>query len=166
MRKRSKYRPRPVLTDPINHVLSGLKRVGSISAGVTLMIKNHAALEAMRKGEGTREDIDILIGALNMTEALALFKYGDDWAGEIRAAQDALLELGRRGAETGKFILRGPELTALNVGMQIHDAQLEACTVVDLERAMDYVTQCLINGKARSMVRKEKDETTEKETTD
>lgn len=166
MRKRSKYRPRPVLADPINHVLSGLKRVGSISAGVTLMIKNHAALESVRKGEGTREDIDILISALNMTEALAFFKYGDDWAGEIRAAQDALLELGRRGAETGKFILRGPELTALNVGMQIHDAQLEACTVADLEKAMDYVTQCLINGKARSMVRKEKDETTEKEATD
>ena len=166
MRKRSKYRPKPVITDPINHVLSGLKRVGSISAGVTLMIKNHTALEAVRKGQGTREDIDILIGALNMTEALAFFKYGNDWAGEIRAAQDALLELGRRGAETGKFILRGPELTALNMGMEIHDAQLEACTVSDLEKAMDYVAQCIRNGKARSMVRKEKDDAREKEATD
>lgn len=167
MRKRSKYRPRGVILDPINHVLSGFKRVGSISAGVTLMIRNHTALEAVRKGEGTRGDIDILIGALNMTEALAFFKYGDDWAQEIRAAQDALLELGRRGAETGKFILRGPELTALNLGMEIHDAQLEACTVADLEKAMDYVTQCLRSGKARSMVRKEKDDTKAKtETTD
>ncbi len=165
MRKRSKYRPKPVIADPLNHVLSGLKRVGSISAGVTLMIRNHTALEAVRKGQGTKEDIDILIGALNMTEALAFFKFGEDWAGEIRAAQDALLELGRRGAETGKFILRGPELTALNVGMEIHDAQLQACTVSDLEKAMDYVTQCLRNGKARSMVRKEKDET-KAETTD
>lgn len=164
MRKRSKYRPKGVILDPINHVISGLKRVGSISAGVTLMIRNHTALEAVRKGEGTREDIDVLIGALNVTEALAFFKYGDDWASEIRAAQDALLELGRRGAETGKFILRGPELTALNLGMQIHDAQLEACTVVDLERAMDYVTQCLRNGKARSMVRKEKDGQAKEET--
>jgi hypothetical protein len=165
VRKRSKYRPKGVILDPINHVLSGLKRVGSISEGVTLMIKNHTALEAVRKGVGTREDIDVLIGALNMTEALAFFKFGDDWADEIRAAQDALLELGRRGAETGKFILRGPELTALNVGMEIHDAQLQACTVIDLEKAMDYVTQCLRNGKARSMVRKEKDEI-KAETTD
>ena len=163
MRKRSKYRPKGVILDPINHVLSGLKRVGSISEGVTLMIKNHTALEAVRKGVGTREDIDVLIGALNMTEALAFFKFGDDWAEEIRAAQDALLELGRRGVETGKFILRGPELTALNLGMEIHDAQLQACTVNDMEKAMDYVTQCLLNKKARSMIRKEKDEA---ETTD
>ena len=163
MRKRSKYRPKGVILDPINHVLSGLKRVGSISAGVTLMIRNHTALEAVRKGEGTREDIDILISALNMTEALAFFKFGDDWAQEIRAAQDALLEVGRRGVETGKFILRGAELSALNVGMEIHDAQLEVCTVSDMEKAMDYVTQCLINKKARSVVRKEKDEA---ETTD
>jgi hypothetical protein len=163
VRKRSKYRPKGVILDPINHVLSGLKRVGSISAGVTLMIRNHTALEAVRKGEGTREDIDILISALNMTEALAFFKFGDDWAQEIRAAQDALLEVGRRGVETGKFILRGAELSALNVGMEIHDAQLEVCTVSDMEKAMDYVTQCLINKKARSVVRKEKDEA---ETTD
>jgi hypothetical protein len=98
-----------------------------------------------------------------MTEALAFFKFGDDWAQEIRAAQDALLEVGRRGVETGKFILRGAELSALNVGMEIHDAQLEVCTVSDMEKAMDYVTQCLINKKARSVVRKEKDEA---ETTD
>lgn len=164
MRKRSKYRPKPVFVDPVSHVLSGMKRVGSIGAGVTLMIRNHTALEDVRRGQGTRDDIDILIAALNMAEALAVLNYGRDWADEIRAAQDALLGLGTRGAETGKFVLRGPELTALNLGMQIHDAQLEACTVVDLEKAMDYVTQCIRNGKARSMVRKEKDDA--RETTD
>jgi hypothetical protein len=153
-----------VIADPLNHVLSGIKRVGSISAGVTLMIKNHASLEAVRCGQGTRDDIDVLIAALNMTEALAFLKYGRDWAEEIRAAQDALLALGSRGAETGKFILRGPELVALNLGMEIHDAQLQACTVSDMERAMDYVVQCIRNGKARPMVRKEKDDATEQTT--
>ena len=165
MRKRSKYRPKGVIRDPLAYVLSGMKVVGQIGAGTDLMIKNHMALDNVRQGVGTKEDIDILIGALNITDALSLMRIGDEWQSEIRAAQDALLELGRRGVETGKFILRGPELTALNLGMEIHDAQLEACTVADLEKAMDYVTQCLINGKARSMVRKEKDAAKE-ETTD
>jgi hypothetical protein len=156
VRKRSKYRPKGVILDPINHVLSGMKRVGDISAGTTLMLRNHTALEQVRKGEGTRQDVDMLIDAMNVTEGLAWLKIGEDWHPEIRAAQDALLELGRRGAETGRFILRGPELTALNLGMEIHDAQLEACTIGELEKAMDLVTKLIRAGKARPIVRKER----------
>jgi uncharacterized small protein (DUF1192 family) len=157
MRKKSRYRPKGVLLDPLNHVLSGMKRVGSISAGTDLMIKNHSALDAVRRGEATRDDIDVLIAALNMTEALALMRIGQDWKDEIRAAQDALFAVGSRGAETGKFILRGPELTSLNLGMEIHDAQLEVCTVAELERAIDMVHKTIVSNKARPIVsRKEK----------
>ena len=106
MKKRSKYRPRGVIVDTMLFVASGMKRVGSINAGTTLKIRNHGALENVRLGSGTREDIDVLIGAFNITEALAIMRIGDDWKDEIRAAQDALLTVGRRGAETGKFILR------------------------------------------------------------
>ena len=155
MRKRSKYRPKGVIYDTMNHVLSGMKIVGSIGAGTTLKIKNHDALDNIRKGVGTRADIDVLIGAFNITEALALkAALGDEWKDEIRAAQDALLELGRRGAETGKFILRGPELTTFNTAMEIHDAQLDACTVAELERAIDYVTAIVSSKQARVIVKK------------
>jgi len=152
MRKKSKYRPKGVILDPINHVLSGIKRVGSISAGTDLMIRNHSSLDAVRRGEATRDDIDVLIAALNMTEALALMRIGEDWKVEIRAAQDALFAVGSRGAETGKFILRGPELKSLNLGMEIHDAQLEVCTVAELERAMDLVHKTIVSNKARPIV--------------
>jgi len=153
MRKRSKYRPRGLIYDTMNHVLSGMKVVGAISAGTTLKIKNHTALESVRQGLGTREDIDVLISAFNITEALALMRIGDDWKDEIRAAQDALLAVGRRGAETGKFILRGPELTSFNLAMEIHDAQLDACTVSELEKAIDFVEKIVKNKQARVIVR-------------
>lgn len=155
MRKRSRYRPKGVLLDPLTHVLTGLNRVGSITAGTTLKIKNHDALNTVRQGKANRDDIDILIGALNMAEALARMKIGDDWKVEIRAAQDALLSVGRRGAESGNFILRGPELIALNLGMEIHDAQLDACTISELEKAMDIVNNDIRNHKARPIVIKE-----------
>ena len=156
MRKRSKYRPKGVLIDTLSHVITGMHRVGSIGAGTTLKIKNYDALNAVRKGTGGRDDIDILIGALNMAEALARMKIGDDWKVEIRAAQDALFAVGSRGAETGKFILRGPELIALNLGMEIHDAQLDACTISELEKAMDIVNSDVRHHKARPLVVKEK----------
>ena len=152
MRKRSKYRPRGVIVDTMLYVSSGMKKVGSISAGTTLKIKNHAALESVRRGEGTRDDIDVLISAFNITEALAIQSIGEDWKDEIRAAQDALLAMGRRGVETGKFILRGPELTTFNLAMEIHDAQLDACTVTELEKAMDFVQAMIRAKKARPIV--------------
>ena len=149
MKKRSKYRPRGVIVDTMLFVASGMKRVGSINAGTTLKIRNHGALENVRLGIGTREDIDVLIGAFNITEALAIMRIGDDWKDEIRAAQDALLTVGRRGAETGKFILRGPDLTTFNLAMEVHDAQLDACTIAELEEAIKMVEMFIRSKKAR-----------------
>ena len=152
MKKRSKYRPRGLIMDTMLFVSSGLKRVGSISVGTTLKIKNHTALESVRCGQGTREDVDILITAFNITEALAMMRIGEDWKDEIRAAQDALLAMGRRGVETGKFILRGPELTTFNLAMEIHDAQLDACTVSELEKAIDIVNSIVRAKGARAII--------------
>jgi len=152
MRKRSKYRPKGLIYDTMNYIKSGMKVVGEISAGTTLKIKNHEALKQVCTGLGTLHDIDTLICAFNITEALSMMRIGDDWKDEIRAAQDALLAVGRRGAETGKFILRGPELTSFNLAMEIHDAQLDACTVAELEKAMDIVIAIVKNKKARAIV--------------
>ena len=157
MRKKSKYRPRPVLLNPVEHAIKGVQRVGHIPAGTDLMIKNHSSLDAVRRGQAVKDDIDVLIAALNMTEALALMRIGEDWKVEIRAAQDALFAVGSRGAETGKFILRGPELIALNLGMEIHDAQIDACTVSEMERAIDMVRKTIMSNRARPIIaRKER----------
>lgn len=155
MRKRSKYRPKGVIRDPMSHVIAGMKKVGDISSGTTLMIMNHDALESVRKGIAQRKDLDVLIAAMNMAEALIRLEIGDDWRSEVRAAQDALFAVGSRGVETGKFILRGPELTSLNLGMEIHDAQLEACTVAELERAIDIVHNEIRHHRARPIIKKE-----------
>lgn len=155
MRKRSKYRPKGVIRDPMSHVISGMKRVGDLSSGTTLMIMNHDALDKARRGLAERRDLDVLIAAMNMAEALIRMRIGDDWKDEIRAAQDALFAVGSRGVETGKFILRGPELTSLNLGMEIHDAQLEACTVAELEKAIDIVHNEIRHHRARPIIKKE-----------
>ena len=155
MRKRSKYRSKGVILDVMNHVLSGMKIVGQIGPGTTLKIKNHDALNRIRLGQGTRQDIDVLIAAFNITEALAMMRIGDDWKEEIAAAQDALLALGRRGAPTNRFIVKPAELNAFNLAMEIHDAQLDACTVAELEKAMDLIQALLKAKKARSILEKE-----------
>lgn len=155
MRKRSSYRPRGVRRDNIGWVLAGMKRLTELpDQNIIVRTRNHDALRSLAMGTGTREDVDIVIGALNMTEALALVRadLGADWKAEIQAALQCLLEMARRGAATGRFLFRGPELTAVNLGMDVHDAQLDAATVAELEQAVALVAKVVAAGKALSIV--------------
>ena len=153
MRKRSKYKPRQIIPDTMTWVRAGLKKVDEISAGTTLKIRNHDAMNNLRLGVATRRDIDAIIDVLNITEALANRGMGEDWKPEIRAGQDAVLALARRGvANDFRFIARGPELVALNLAMEVHDAQLETVTVKQLETAMADVMESLRLKKMRPIV--------------
>lgn len=153
MRKRSKYKPRAIIPDTMTWVRAGMKKIDEISAGTTLKIRNHDAMNNLRLGVATRRDIDALIDAANITEALANRGVGADWKPEIREGQDAILALARRGvANDFRFIVKGPELTALNTLMELHDAQLEVVTVKMLETAMADVMESLRLKKMRPIV--------------
>ena len=154
MRKRSAYKPRQIRLDTMHYVLSGFSKMTSNPAAVDLRIKNHSSLKAIIEGRATRDDVDLMIAALNMTEALAKQNnaLGGDWAKEIQAAQDALLTMTRRGIGLGDpFIFKAQELTAVNLAMEIHDAQIDQCTVAQLESALDLVQKTIRNGKARAI---------------
>jgi len=160
MRKRSKYRPKKNLIDPVTWVLAGIKPFSEVPYSVTLRIRNHDAMDKLRKGEATKEDMDTLIGAFNMCEGYMRLRpdLGRDWASEIRAGQDALLAVARRGVESNRFILKAEELVAMNLVMEIHDAQLDNTTVNDMEKAMDIVTQDHIHKKVRHVKQKDTNE--------
>ena len=152
MRKRSKYKPKGVIMDTVGHVLGGFRLVQHTGKAVTLKIKNHQALASMVAGTGSRDDIDILIAAMNVAEALAITaELGTEYRSEITSAQDAIVTMSRRGLAKNRFLFTGPELTAMNLGMEIHDAQLDACTVGQLERALDFVAREIRARRAREI---------------
>ena len=140
MRKRSSYRPRPVLRDAMAHVKTGFARVKDLTdADLSVRIINHGALKSIIDGTGTRVDADVLIAALNLTDALARLRIGEDYSYAIDAGQAALLACCRRSLERGKLLFTGLELSAINLAMEVHDAQLDLATVADIERALDIV---------------------------
>jgi hypothetical protein len=151
MRKRSKYKPKAVLPDPVNWVLSGMKPLRVMSEATIVKIKNHESLLDITRGTGTRKHVDDLIAAMNVSEALYRVNadLGQEYAQEIREAQDAIYAMARRGRDSNKFLLTGPEMKAVNTGMEVHDAQLDACTVAELEKAMDLVRKEIRNHRAR-----------------
>ena len=161
MKKRSKYRPRVVLQNPLDFVLSGFKPVRDLPGiYIDVQLKNRAALEQVRKGNATKEDIDMLIGAFNITEALAIMGKGHDWLEEIYQGQDALLQLSRRGVANGmRFIMTAKQWEALKLVMDLHEEQLAHATVHDIEKAHDHVLAVLRQGKARAIVQTQKEAT-------
>jgi hypothetical protein len=157
MRKKSKYKPNGVRLDAVNWVLAGMKPVSSVGdAIVVLKAKNHSALTEVVQGRGNRDQIDVLIAALNMCEAYAVHGKGKDWLPEINEAQDALYHMAQRGVNTEKFLFRGPEMQAVNLAMEIHDRQLEESTVSMLEKMTDFVTKQIILKRARPIVKQER----------
>lgn len=140
MRKRSKYRPKKVLVNPVGFVLEGMTPlVKHEDTLVKLQLKHHFAVTALTQGKATRDDMDRIIGMANMTEALFRLGFGAGYAEEIKRGMSALLGVCRRGAETNKFILRAEEMRAINTLVELHDAQLEVVTVQDIERGVALV---------------------------
>jgi hypothetical protein len=153
---RKKYKPKGVRLDAIQWVINGFRNISETGDAVLhLKIKNHESLECLRKGEATRMDIDAIISAFNMAEALARMQIGDDYAAEIKAGQDALLAVAKRGvSRDDRFVLKAEELSAINLVLEIHDAQLEITTIGELEKAMDIVTKEIRMRKARPVLEK------------
>lgn len=155
MKKKSKYKPRSVRYDNLSWILAGMKKVGTLpTAGVALKLKNHEALDSILKGQGTRDHVDVLIAAVNMSEALIRIRdeLGRDWAKEIREAQDAIYTMGKRGHERNSFVFTGPEMTAVRLVMDLHDAQLDDCSVKEMEQALFIVEEEIRLKKARPIV--------------
>lgn len=159
MKKRSKYRPRPIIQNPLEFVLSGMRPVKDLP-GIYLdvQLKNREALEQVRRGLATKADIDMLIGVFNISEALALNGLGHDWLPEINAAQNDLLELARKGVERNmRFIMTAKQWESLKLVMDLHEEQLANATVYDIEKAHDFVMKVLSQGKARAIIESRKE---------
>ena len=155
MKKKSKYKPRGVRYDNLSWIVAGMKKVGSLpTAGVALKLKNREALDSILTGHGTKEHVDVLISAVNMSEAMIRIRdeLGMDWKEEIKAAQDAIYTMGKRGIERERFAFTGPEMTAVKLVMDLHDAQLDDCSVKEMEQALFIVNEEIRLKKCRPIV--------------
>jgi hypothetical protein len=143
----------------LDFVLSGFQPVRDLPGTyLDMQLRNRTALEQLRMGKATKQDIDMLIGAFNITEALAIMGKGIDWLDEVKQGQDALLELSRRGVANGmRFIMTAKQWEALKLVMDLHEEQLAQATVHDIEKAHEFVQKALAHGKARAIVQFQKE---------
>ena len=142
MRKRSKYRPRPVIANPVGFVLESIKPVRAHEQYLLdLKIKNSMAMKALLRGEATRDDMDTLIAMSNITEALHKLGFGKEYGEACVGGREAIIGISYRAVQHGRFVPTGPEITKLNTLMELHDAQMDVITIKDMENALTYAKQ-------------------------
>jgi hypothetical protein len=140
---RKKYRPKPVLADPVSFALESFMPVRQYTEYMlTLRVKNHGAMTALTTGKATVDDINALMAMSNASIALLHLGFGSEYEGVASLGYTSLKAVVERGIPTNRFVCRAQEINALNAFMELHDAQMDVITIEDLQKAID-----LANGK-------------------
>lgn len=139
MRKRSKYRPKGIIANPIAYVMESLVPVSKHESYLLdLKIKNSLAMAALLRGSASRDDMDTLIAMSNITEALHCLGFGTEFGEACVGGREAIIAISHRAVEHKRFVPTGPEIIKLNLLMELHDAQMDVITIKDMERALAY----------------------------
>ena len=142
MRKRSKYRPKPMLVNPLGYVLESMKPVAYHDQYlIDLKIKNNQAMVALLQGKATYDDMDMLIAMSNVTEALCQLGFGDEHKSITVDGREAIIGIVHRSTNIKRFTPTGLEIQALNLLMELHDAQMDVVTLKDMDAAIALVRE-------------------------
>lgn len=137
---RRKWQKNPFAIQIALNNVSAVKDAGS--ANTTMRLVGHQAMDSLRRGQGERSHLQSMIEVANIAETLArLHNLGADWMPEIHEAQECIHAIATRGADLGRYTLKANEIKALNLLLEIHDAQLDACSVQTLGKAVEYIRQ-------------------------
>lgn len=149
---RKKYRSKGKMLDPLGFVIESVK---PLSAHGTYLLdwklRNHLAFEALMKAQASKRDLDNLIAARNICEALVHLLDGKDIDGTLTRSAIALIEIHQRASEGKGTAMRAPEIQAMRDMMQFHDELLDAVTVGQFDAALQYARREIKAGRAAAM---------------
>ena len=134
MKKRSAYRPKPVITDPLSFL-----RPADPARKRGVMAKFWSALEAMSRGQHPGEvDWRLLSDAINTVETLALHMHKlvlDEVMPPVNAAIAAMVGAANRFKGGQGMRLDGPGLAALREVVGIYEQCLDGLTEFEMAQA-------------------------------
>lgn len=113
MRKRSKYRPRPV--NPTAHLVA-IQGAAWLSQDdqTVWALEMDAAITAVARGKAKTEEWKVIFDSVNLVEALVRMRRARDPGGLVDAAQEACVAILDRQRDTGSKAVHAAELAALH----------------------------------------------------
>lgn len=149
MRKRSKYKPKPVLLDPLGFVVESANPLKDHDSYVLdWRLKNNLAFQSLLRAEASIGDLNTLVAATNIVEALLVVCKLPDPEGTVARSSVALMDICAR-ANVGKgTATKAAEQQALRDMMVLHDELLENVTVRQFESALLWARKEIKAGRA------------------
>lgn len=129
MRKRSAYKPKPIISPAMRMSLPD-------DAATNLKLTSYQALDLVTRGHGTYDLFDCLNMAVSVCTVLAEKGYGKEYLDVCRDAIEAIRRMGQRAVKTGKFGLDGEGYQAIKECLDLHSQQIELCTRLTLSDAI------------------------------
>ncbi len=149
MRKKSKYKPRQVLQNPLGFVLENITPITQHEDYLlNLQLKNSSAMERLLKGKATKKDLNTLIAMSNITEALQIMGFGTEYKEVAVDGREALIGIIMRAVKILRFTPTGKEIQSLNMLMELHDAQMDVITVKSMDEAINLAKKQIILRRA------------------
>lgn len=122
MRKQCRRRIWSTNINPVAHAIAGACITDDVSLN-KLRLAELAALDAMTRGAGTREDWRLLVDMMNIAETMGKNGIGAETLEHCEVAQLALYEAAKRYEKTKKMGLSGVGINALREIHEYHDLQ-------------------------------------------
>jgi hypothetical protein len=100
-----------------------------------MLLQGYAALDAFRRGQGSRHLHTTLSRHLLVSQELARLGLGDDVLADIESAHAAMVRLDTREHEDGQWILDDHEYARLCTALAILDGQLSVASLSEIASA-------------------------------
>jgi hypothetical protein len=145
MRKKSNYRPRPIIRDTLHFVTTGFKPM-TLDQQLAVAVQQHDAMRSLTHGTGTKGDWEIICELMNTGIALDQTVYGGSHRLVIQLGMTAHAKCAKRYQTGGAFGYSGEELTAVNDAIEVHREQLRLSTMAEIGDALRVVDQAKRQG--------------------
>lgn len=146
---RKRYRPKPVIVNPVEYVRESVKPLAAHGSYVVdWSLKNHAAFGSLLQGRATKTELDVLVAARNICEAIAVTRKGRDDHGTLARSAVALIDICARANQGKGTAMRAPEMQAMRDLMATHDDLLAKINVKEFEDALAYARKEIAAGRA------------------
>ena len=137
---RKRYRKKHTLLDPVGWLLEGMSLIYK-DEQLRILAINHNALAELVRGRGTLEHWGIVTAALNCAVVLDEQCYDYMHHEPLMEALRAHGRCGVRKQKHGSFGYTGPDLSAVNFALEIHDEQMKRATFREVDRAIAETTR-------------------------
>lgn len=150
MRKRSKYKPKGIRYDNVGFVKASISTGENFEPLKDIRTGYHFAMKQLVLGEGTKDDVDMIVNAANLAKALIQIRVGlgGVFVSEVLEACDHIKRMAERGLAKGRFLFTGEEMESVNYLLMIHDTQLAAATLGEVDKAVEIMNKHILSGNA------------------